>query len=596
MLKINPLELIQTMRLDKQSSFWFRRRRHPDWTDNYTLYRDKVQLNRLTQRQSVNIPLMKYSIKTLLKSIDDAPLLYFTCLNNDEQKEIYYNEYYRENMEFNKTIIKDIVDKRQVLLFGRSFKKQNIVNGRHYWEVVDPQDMGVDRYVDPANLDSARFIFQEHIYKPLSWLKSNPFYNQKAVAELEAFYQSDEGLIKAEANQLDFVEKQKRMASMGVIDVFAPIQGETMVELNEWTYKLHDDQLGEEVNYFIATAENYRILCTYPLEDIIGQTSDNYWRYHSTWSTWADDVERTDFWSDGVADTLRTPNKILNAFFSQMVENRTLRNYGMQYYNSSLSEEGFMPQTFVPEAWGWYPIPVGEGGKLGDSMMHVDIQPLEDNLEEMNFLLNIAEKASAATSFQQGEASQQQITLGEVQLLLANAQERVKSMAIFYTDAWKEFGTKYIKLLEAAPHLFDAQTVNKKGRLTKKMYTKVIGPADFHTKEGYMVDVKMMSEVMSEDADSLQKLQAARVILPNNKTLDDIYKKKILQFADLNSEEVSEVLKEDKQNQEKQPMNPMMQPGQQPNQMLPGAQPPVPPTNPSQQLLAAGALGTQPIQ
>lgn len=34
----------------------YRERRHPQWTDNYQLYRDTVITNRLTQRQSVNVP------------------------------------------------------------------------------------------------------------------------------------------------------------------------------------------------------------------------------------------------------------------------------------------------------------------------------------------------------------------------------------------------------------------------------------------------------------------------------------------------------------------------------------------------------------
>ncbi len=61
--------LLEKLRINKDSAFKHRRRRHPDWTDNYTLYRDKVILNRLTQRQSVNIPLIKQSkhcLKTLM--------------------------------------------------------------------------------------------------------------------------------------------------------------------------------------------------------------------------------------------------------------------------------------------------------------------------------------------------------------------------------------------------------------------------------------------------------------------------------------------------------------------------------------------------
>src|SRR3972149_10939373 len=147
---------------NKDSDFNFRERRHEDWTDNYTLYRDKVLINQLTQRQSVNVPLMKYSIQTNLKDVDDPPMLYFNNRDNDTQKEVFYNEYWKFRALENKLIVKDIVDKKQVFIFGRSFKKLNIVDGHFYFEIIDPQDMLVNRFVDPAKLDTARHICQEH--------------------------------------------------------------------------------------------------------------------------------------------------------------------------------------------------------------------------------------------------------------------------------------------------------------------------------------------------------------------------------------------------------------------------------------------------
>lgn len=71
--------------------------------------------------------------------------------------------------------------------------------------------------------------------------------------------------------------------------------------------------------------------------------------------TWASDIEALDFWSDGILDIVRPVNKILNVWFSQLVENRTLRNMGMQYYDSTI--EDFNPDTYQPMPFGWYPVP-----------------------------------------------------------------------------------------------------------------------------------------------------------------------------------------------------------------------------------------------
>ena len=65
--------LITKLNTNKDAAFKFQQRRHSDWNENYTLYRDKVIINRLTQRQSVNIPLIKETLRTILAQTDDAP-------------------------------------------------------------------------------------------------------------------------------------------------------------------------------------------------------------------------------------------------------------------------------------------------------------------------------------------------------------------------------------------------------------------------------------------------------------------------------------------------------------------------------------------
>ena len=112
---------------DKKSALAYRERKHDDWTDNYTLYRDKIITNRLTQRQTINIPLMRYGLQTILKDIDEAPQLYFKNLDNNTQKEVFYNEYWNKMSEINKLEVRDRIDKKQSLLFGRTFKKHTVL-------------------------------------------------------------------------------------------------------------------------------------------------------------------------------------------------------------------------------------------------------------------------------------------------------------------------------------------------------------------------------------------------------------------------------------------------------------------------------------
>lgn len=538
---ITDQELIDIIRENKESAYNWRERRHTDWTENYLLYRDKVIYNRLTQRQSYNVPLMKSSVKTLLKDVDTPPVLYYKDLSNDDMKEVFYNEYWKYQARENKLVIKDVIDKKQVLLFGRSFKKLNIVNGLFYFEIVDPQDVLVDRFVDPSGIDTARFLSHIHMYKPLATLEDIPYYDQKAVTRLKEYYATKRGLVTNEENTREVIDKASRMEALGVPDVQNPLVGESYVEINDNFLYLDHPHYGNVLHY-VVTADNQQVLMKEALCDVLGHTSDDYWYNHLPYTTWADDVERTDFWSDGVADTLRSSNKILNSWASQMIENRTLRNFGMNYYDSS--NENFVPQSFKPVPWGWYPAP-GDPNKL---IKRVEVPDLSESLDEMSFIMQIAERASAATNIQQGVSEKNQITLGEIQILLSNAKDRVRAMASLYTDSWLEFGVKYTKLLESAEHLMDEVRIEKKGRLSQKMYVRDVSPEDWKSNIGYSVEVRDESDATNRDVEAIQKLDLALSKMPNNKTLQSIYKKKVLEFANLQATETKDIMDEEQQN------------------------------------------------
>lgn len=548
-------EVLDICRLYKDGALNYKRRRLAEWDETYYMYRGKALLNRITQKQSVIFPLMKTSVKTLISNIDEPPLLTFRELDNDEQKEIYFNNAYRYYSKENKDRLKDIVDKNQAVLFGRTFKKQNIVNGRHTSEVIDPRDVLIDRYVDPASIDTARYLCHEHIYKPLSSLKFQTNYNQKSVAELEEMYaKNGPGLIKLNDNKEALEARNNRMTVMGVLDQVIPVLGETYVEINEHLVYLWDSVKQDEVLYLVVTADGNKVLNMTPYYQIIGETSDDYWCNHLSWTTWGDDTERTDFWSDGPGDIIRPVNRVLNAWLSQLIENRTLKNFNMHYYDATSNADGdpFVPQTFQPQSWGWYPMP-GDPNKIVKDVM---VSDLADSLAEIQFLIETSEKSIASNATQQGGVSDKKVTLGEVQLALAGAQERTKSMAVFYNDANEEYGTKFVKMLEAASDLLDDVTLSQKGRHSNKIYTKNVSPQDWISKAGFKVEVKTADDRQQEDIDQINKLNALKTILPNNKAFDTIYKEKALKFGGLTPEETREVLDEEKSNSLLTPTDP----------------------------------------
>src|SRR3990167_8442887 len=97
------------LQTEKKSAIELQKRKHEDWTDNYDLYRGKVKTNRLTQRQAVNIPLMKETIKTLLSRIDEPPEVTWKELGGDAQKEITYQTIWEDFSKSNNLELIDIL-------------------------------------------------------------------------------------------------------------------------------------------------------------------------------------------------------------------------------------------------------------------------------------------------------------------------------------------------------------------------------------------------------------------------------------------------------------------------------------------------------
>ena len=536
---------LDLLRLNKQSGYNYQERRLDDWTEIYTLYRDKVTINRLTQRQSVNLPLMKLACQTNLKDIDDMPVIHFENLDNDKQAELFKNEFWKHVAEQNNFELQDMVDKKQEWLFGRSFDQWQVVNGKVKMTIIDPMDIWVNRHCDPHNLHSSRFLIHTHIFVPFSTLEQNPDYNQEAVKELKQWYGTTQGIIKNSENLEAMQKKNQKMTDMGLQDVDKPVLGEAIVELSAH-FVFRSEGTEEEQIWLYVEAESQKILMKKKLEEVIGITEDHFFRNHYPYNSWAGDLEKQDFWSDGKGDIVRTPNKILNSWFSQVVENRTLRNYGMNYYDATKTSEGWSPQTFQPQPFGWYGVP----GKPSEVFQAVQIPDLSESLDEITFLMQMIEKATGATATQQGIQTENKITLGEVELALGQAQERSKASAKFYTQAWKDRGQMFIKLIEAASDKLDAVKIYKKGKNTSELYSREISPQDWMTKSGYRCRVWSQTEKSAKDTDALQKISAAVVVMPDNLKLKEVYQMKLLEFADLTPEEVNDIMQFERQKTE----------------------------------------------
>lgn len=523
-----PSELMVKLRFEKKAANEHQKRRHEDWLDNYDLYRNKVKQNRLTQRQAVNIPLMKETLKTILSKIDESPNVVWQELSGDEEKELIFQEVWNDNFKTHNYELADILDKKNVLLYGIGTKKLNIVDDGVTVDAIDPYDVIYDPLMKVGDVESARFIVHQNIFKSASEIDADERYSKKGKEALRIWVTSTPGITQSAENRKQYEEKMKRMRDMGLNDYQRQLAaaGDRLINLTEHYTNVWDEKKGAYVRKVVVYAEDTIELLCETLEDLIGV---DFWPF----IVWNEDPESQDIYADSVADLVRTPNKIANVWWSQYIENRSLANFGMHWY---LPSQGYQAQTYVPGQGVMLPAPPGEN--INNVIKPVEITGLEGTLDAINWLTTIVERSTGATAIEKGEPEAGQQTLGEVQILVGKAMERTVSIAKFYRLSWYELAVKWNRLMQAnAPKFMTLYKASASG----KVYPKRVYAGDWKSKSGYEPQVKSTSEQEANEVKTLQKFAYVKSLSPNNLPLQKITLARALETLDLSPEELKEV-------------------------------------------------------
>lgn len=535
----NISTLMERLLDEKRAGWELQKRKHDDWDDNYELYRNKVKTNRLTQRQAVNIPLMKETIKTLLSRIDDPPEIEWKELGGDEQKELFFQEIWNDFSKTNKLELIDILDKKNVLLYGFSVKKLNIDEDGVLPDVLDIYDVTFDPLMKPYDLESARFIVHQNIFKNVRAILADDRYTKEGKEELKLWADSTPGIVQSQLNKEQWELKMERLKSMGLEHKDFPLfaGGDRIVNLTEHYHRMWNTKTKDFEKMVAVYADDKIELLHEKLEDLIGV---DFWPF----VVWSEDPETNDIYPDSVADLVRTPNKVLNVWFSQLIENRTLKNFQMHWF---LPGQNYTPQTYTPGPGMMLPAPPGDD--INKVIKPVEISGLDDTLLAINALVQIVERGSGATAIEKGEPEKGTQTLGEVQILVGKANERTIGMAKFYRMAWYEFATKWATLMDVnAPKLIKLFKVGRSG----KAYLKSVMKSDWRSADGYEPIVSSSSEQETENLKGVQKFQFVLSQFPNNPALRKIAQKRELEMLDLTPEELRQVEEAEEQLQVQQ--------------------------------------------
>lgn len=566
----NKSPYLEKLCAEKKAGFEIQKRKHNDWDSNYELYRNKVKTNRLTQRQAVNIPLMKETVKTLLSKIDEPPNVEWEELGSDEAKEIVYQEVWNENYNENKFELVDILEKKNVLLYGFSVKKLNIADNGIDATPIDPYDIVFDPQMSPSDIETARFVIHQNIFRSIRDILADERYTEKGKDELKIWAETPEGMTQSAKNKETYEERMRRLISMGIDHGDFPYYagGDRVVNLTEHYTRVWDVKGKKFVRKVCVYAEDTVLLMDETLKDLIGV---DFWPF----TYWAEDPETLDCYPDSVADLIRPINKVINVWFSQLIENRTLKNFQMHWF---LPSQSYTPQTYTPGPGVMLPAPPGDD--INKVIKPVEISGLDDTLEAINAITQIAERGSGATAIEKGESDKGTQTLGEVNILVGKAMERTVGMAKFYRMAWDEFARKWDKMMHAnAPKFVKLSKTGRSG----KVYFKRVYAGDWKSDVGYKPIVRSSSEQEQESMKGIQKFMFILQQFPDNVALRKIAQKRMLELVDLTPEELKQVAEAEEQKmqmmaQQMQAQG-MPQEGMQPQQ-IPS---PIQPQQPQQQ-------------
>ena len=535
---------MEKLEAERKSGRDLQARKHDDWDGNYELYRNKVRTNRLTQRQAVNIPLMKETIKTLLSRIDDTSEIEWKESSGDEQKELIYQEIWNENAKQNKMELVDILDKKNVLLYGLSTKKLNIEKDGISVSVLDVYDTVFDPLMNQWDLESARFMIHQNIFKSVREILADDRYTAEGKHDLKIWADTTPGITISEKNKEEWEKKMERLKAMGVdhneFALFAG--GDRIVNLSEHYTKVWNNKKKEFEKRVIVYADDKIELLNETLMDLIGV---DFWPF----IVWSEDPETNDIYPDSVADLVRTPNKVLNIWFSQLIENRTLKNFQMHWF---LPGQNYTPQTYTPGPGVMLPAPPGDD--INKVIKPVEVSGLDDTLTAIEAVIRMVEKGTGASAIEKGQPEKGEQTLGEVKILVGKTMERTIGMAKFYRLAWYELAWKWDKLMHAnAPKFLKLFKTARSG----KIYPKRVFMNDWKSEAGYEPSVRSSSEQEAENTKGIQKFMFILSQFPTNPALKRIAQKRMLEMVDLTPEELREV-----EEGEKQAQIPIAQPGQ----------------------------------
>lgn len=411
-------DLIIQIQREYDNAINYRRPRIAEWHENEDMLYGRKPVT-LSKRSNIDLRLMKGFEDTLLANIKNPPVVKYSPTEEaDGRKARKVTALWELESSPTKQdwAFKDLLEKKLALPSGRAVKKI-FAKGepyKHYRESVDHYDFLIDPLAGGLDIEKARYLGQDNIFKTGYDLKNDKTYNQKKVKELIDQTNPDESV---EADN-EFREKQNRLGILGLDNEIYNAQADGLYKLVEWYTTI------KGVRYYCLLSLSKKIILKKRLlEDLVGiHEEDDEAKPLWPFSSWAYYPDIFNFWSPSPMDVVRENFQTRNVVINQAIDNNEAKNKPMKSYdpevytNASLLE--YQPDRLVPVAAKSDP---AKGLYIHPTPDIYDPKLLSEMLED------IASKVTGVTPAGQGVENEDQ----KVGIYYGNQQEVANRMGLF---------------------------------------------------------------------------------------------------------------------------------------------------------------------
>ena len=415
-IKLTDEDIILQVEREYQNSLEYRRPRIKDWHANEDMLYGRKPIT-LSKRSNIDLRLMKGFEDTLLSKIKEPLTIKFGPTEDaDTRKARKVTALFeletspaKQNWRY-----KDLLGKKLALPSGRCISKVYATAKpyKHHRDPIDHYDFLIDPLAGGYDIELARYLGQDNIFKSRYDLQNNKSYDKARVKELiESTSESD-----TDVTDNQYKEKQNRLAVIGLNGSDYNAQKDGLFKLLEWYTTINGKRW-----YILCSLDKKIIIKRKPWEEMTKADEESglpLWPF----SSWAYYPDLFNFWSQSPMDSVREIFQTRNIVINQAIDNNEAKNKPMKsfdpkvYTNSALLE--YEPDRNIPVASGQDP---KTGLFIHETADIYDPKLLNDVLED------IASKVTGVTPASQGVAQGSQ----KVGIYYGDQQEVANRMSLF---------------------------------------------------------------------------------------------------------------------------------------------------------------------